>query len=56
MILCCLMILIHYSVIYHQMTIEVYHEWLADNDLKRDSHDTFEGILAALKMKHGGKA
>jgi len=37
-ILCYLMILLNYSVIYHQMTTKVYHEWLADNDLEKDSH------------------
>lgn len=55
MILCYLMILLNYSVIYHQMTTKVYYEWLADNDLEKDSHNTCEGIFPAHTVKHGGK-
>jgi hypothetical protein len=38
------------------MTTKVYHEWLADNDLKRESHNTYEGILPPLTAKQWGKA
>jgi hypothetical protein len=31
-------------------------EWLADNDLEKDNHNTCEGILLALTAKHGVKA
>ena len=37
------------------MTTKVYHEWLADNDLGKDSHNVCEGILPALTVKHGRK-
>jgi hypothetical protein len=36
------------------MRTKVYHEWLADKELKRDSHNVFEGTVPALTQKHGG--
>jgi hypothetical protein len=50
------MILLNYSVIYHQITTNVYHEWLADNDFEKDIHNTCEGILPALTAKQVGRA